>query len=238
MLKYLLLALFAFGKVAFSTDTELEQCRCTCHEKREKPRTRYIEPDAFLFNEIGQTTYLTFASLGRNGYGPAYFVQLNYFYEESSWAYISQFFPHWLKGPSLKQFELVPTANGTYRIKSNRGQESFLAAQAPKKNSWQWAYFATEKFLKSNPSYISDFEIVAINDDESFHIRMPKTNCAFSVAVEKDTSLGIGPVSYAFFADDHYLDEKNTDYFDCYDWKYSFKFRFRQDLEQMLKPMN
>lgn len=211
MLNYLLLALIAFGRVAISTNTELGQCHCKCHES-EKPRAKYVYPEAFLFNDIGEITYLTFASLGKNGRGPAYFAQYNYFYDENELSgaygrYISYYFPHWLRRSSLGQFQLVPTKNNIYRIKSNREQPSFLAVQVNKKNKWQWAYFASEEYLKKNPTYISEFEVTFVENEEMFHIRIPQMDYWLSVGVEHNVP-AFGPVSYAFFANSQYLEEK------------------------------
>ncbi len=73
---------------------------------------------------------------------------------------------------SLQQFELVLAQDYTIRIKCLLGNSGFLAVKPVSDGSWQWAFFASDEYLKKNPTYLSHFDLIK-NSDHTFSIKIP-----------------------------------------------------------------
>lgn len=99
---------------------------------------------------------------------------------------------------SMHQFEIVLGENQTFQIKCQSGNSSVLALKPLTKDSWQWAFFASEQYLARHQNLVSRFRII-VNIDGSFSIE--------SVGKIKGIlALESSGKSFAFFATKKYLD--------------------------------
>lgn len=234
MFKNIFWVFIFFSIAASSSHYSSQACsECNARHRHERRLSKNVDPSAFLVGCKGRPIYLVH-SPSLNG-GHAFFAPDRYFYDEHALSgacgkLITSYFPHWVKS-AIKQFEWVKTSRGRYRIKSNHQEKRFLAVK-PLNNSFQYAFFATEKDIEQH-HYLSEFELVFSKSGDSFGLKIPGADAWFAVSAALDDDF-FG-WHYAFFATKEYIDSKNIDFWGSSTWNIIYLFRLREDLQKELQ---
>lgn len=165
-------------------------------------------PESVLVYEKGQLThkfafmsaksrngvsFLAVKSVAPNNYQNAFFVSKSRIEKKE-------------KDYTIDNFMLVPAHDGYFRIRCRHGEESFLAVKSMGKSGHQYAFFAPDKYLDQDLSYISYFKIVPVDEKrKTYFIQNTSTPESFlAISKVKD-----GSYSWAFFATLDYLKSLN-----------------------------
>lgn len=102
---------------------------------------------AFLINrsERSEPSYLAIEKVEKGSWQYAMFVDRDYIFRQE-------------RTCSIEDFVLQHYDDGTFRVQSTHGEESFLAVPEVSAGSYQWAIFATEEYIAKN-KLVSHFRI-------------------------------------------------------------------------------
>lgn len=149
---------------------------------------------AFLINKNKETTYLAIEKVNAGSYQYAFFVEHSLvFRQEPSF--------------TIEDFDLLLYDDGTYRIRSNHGVESYLAVPPVSRGNYQYAIFATEEYITQNNCQ-SRFKVIA--QDGTAH-----KDFIIETLGENSSTLALNPVAmgsfqYPFFADYEYIEGQKS----------------------------